>query len=290
MRFTQLNLTKKHAGGGIRTLEPLRDWTLNLAVEWKQRKEEFYEWLKSKIIIQDANRYYRDLEKTIGKEESITHPHELAELFEGKPKHYQVAIKNFLKFLVEKGYRRESEVIDFRKVIKVPKSGIREPSKAFTTTDKIIEALEKVKDEKKKTMIRLLAYSGIRLSEAVSMLKSFDKSKLEIKGKVARYSLHKVGKTKKVFFAFMPAKFAKQLKKMDVTETMFKGNKLANGIVLPNMLRKWNAEFLLKHGVSEKSIDFIQGRTPERVLVKHYLQMSDLATYEYEKIVDKFPF
>ncbi len=82
-------------------------------------------------------------------------------------------------------------------MIKVPKSRVREPEKAFTTTEKILEALEKVKDEKRKLRIKLLAYSGIRLSEAVNLLKTFDPNKLEIIGKIVSYPLHKLGKTKK---------------------------------------------------------------------------------------------
>ena len=196
-----------------------------------------------------------------------------------------------MKFLIERGYRTKSQLIDFQAVIKIPKSGVREHKKAFTTTEKIQEALDKVKDEKKRLMIKLLAYSGLRLSEAVNMLRTFDPSKLVVQGKIARYELLKLGRTKKAFWAYMPASFARQLKKFPgIKETTFKGEKLANRTILPNMLRKWNAMFLRQHGIENDIIDFIQGRTSERMLQRHYLDLLNEGDKAYSKIVDKFPF
>ncbi len=236
-----------------------------------------------------AERYISYLDKLIGDRKIYT-PHELAEIFEDKSKNAKVAIRNFMRFLIRKGYRTKSQLIDFQEVIRVEKSGVRDPAKAFTTTENILKALEHVKDDEvRTTMIKLLAFTGLRLREAVTLLSEFDKKNLEIVGKVARYKLHKVGKNKKAFYAFMPAEFARKLKRMKVTEGMFKGDKLAGGIILPNMLRKWNANFLKSQGISEVEIDFIQGRTPEKVIAKHYLMLLDTATKEYEKVVDGFP-
>jgi len=257
-------------------------------IDYQKYREEFIEWIK-KESPSTAKEYIRHLDKLIG-DKKINTPHELAEIFEDKSKNAKVAIRNFMRFLIRKGYRTKSQLIDFQEVIKVPKSGVRDPDKAFTTTEKILEALEHVKgDEVRTTMIKLLAFTGLRLREAVALLNDFDEKNLEIVGKVARYKLHKVGKSKKAFYAFMPAEFAKKLKRMKVTESMFKGDRLAGGIILPNMLRKWNANFLKSQGISEVDIDFIQGRTPEKIIAKHYLMLLDTATKLYEKVVDKFP-
>ena len=252
-------------------------------------KEEFIPWLyeQTPTVAED---YLRRLDRLISGKE-INNPDELYNIFRDESKNSKVAIRNFMRFLIQTGKRKASELIDFQAVIKIPKSGIREASKAFTTDEKIIEALEKVKDEKKILMIKLLAYSGIRLSEAVNLLRNFDSVKLEVNGKVARYEIHKVGGTKNTFFAYMPKNFAKELRKITgITESTFKGNKLAYGIILPNMLRKWNANFLDEQSIDEKYIDFFQGRTPEKILRKHYLELMSKADQEYAKIVDKFPF
>jgi intergrase/recombinase len=258
-------------------------------LEYDKYKKEFSKWLREQTP-SVAEDYLRRLERLIAGKK-INEPHELAKIFEHEAKNSKVAIRNFMKFLIEKGYRTKSQLIDFQAVIKIPKSGIREPRKAFTTTDKIKEALEKVKDEKKQLMIKLLAYSGIRLSEAVDLLKTFNPDRLEFKDGFARYELHKLGKTKKAFWAYMPASFARQLKRFPgIKETTFKGEKLADRIILPNMLRKWNVDFLDEHGVKSEIIDFIQGRTPEKILAKHYMDRLKKADEAYSKIVNKFPF
>jgi len=255
-------------------------------IDYDTYRDKFVEYLVTKNI-KDWQQYVRDLDKTLtGK--VIGHPRELAVIFRNKSKHYKVAIKSFLKFLEEEGYKTASELLDYRNVIKIPKSGIRDPEKAFTTTEKIIEALENTKDVKKAMIIRLLAYSGIRLSEAVEIISNFDESKLIVKENFARYPLHKTKATKRAFYAYMPLSFAKKLQKMHVTETMLKGKKIARGIIYPNQLRKWNAMFLLEHNVPTEIIDFIQGRAPERILQKHYLNIVKLADELYSRI--EFPF
>mgnify|MGYP000660356321 CR=1 FL=1 len=267
-------------------------------IDFDRYKEEFKEWIFERNDEETARRYYKYCDELLGGKK-INHPSELANIIEGLSKNRKAAIRAFLRFLIEKGYRTKSQLIDFQAVIKIPKSGIRPSSEAFTTTDKIIEALRTVKSDKKKLMIRLLAYTGLRLSEAVDLLKNLNPKELTIKGKIAKYDLlamyKRIGSkkakfeaTKRAWIAYMPAEFAKQLKRMDVTETMFKGDKLANGIIHANQLRKWHADFLDEHGVPEDVIEFLQGKTPEKILRKHYKDLEKKADKYYEKI--EFPF
>jgi intergrase/recombinase len=105
----------------------------------------------------------------------------------------------------------------------------------------------------------------------------------------------KIKGTKHAFWAYMPASFAKQLKRFEgVEDTTFAGEKLANRIILPNQLRKWNAKFLTRQKFGKdypelRLIDFVQGRVPKTMLREYYIEMLEFADDEYARIVDKFP-
>ncbi len=291
----------KGAGFRVRSAEKTEEkYYQEAIIDFDKYKSEFREWLFNQLSEKTAKDYYRYCEEHLAGKK-INNPNELAEIVEGLAKNRKAAIRDFMKFLIKKGYRTKSQLIDFQAVVEIPKSGIRPSSEAFTTTEKILEALEKVKSDKKKLMIRLLAYTGLRLSEAVDMLRNFDPKELTIQEKIAKYDLlamykrigskkAKAEMTKRAWIAYMPADFAKQLKRMEVTETMFKGNKLANGIVHANQLRKWHSDFLDEHGVPEDVIEFLQGKTPEKILRKHYKDLEKKADRYYEKVVDEFPF
>jgi len=294
-------------GAGFRV--PYIETAGEAIIDYDRYAAEFAQWIHKEIREKEAEQYIRDLERTIAGKK-INHPSELAEIFSGLPKHYQVAIKNFMKFLIKKGYRTKSELIDFQEIIKVPKSGIRPASEAFTTTKTIQLALttqirkDKEKDARNKFVIKALAYSGLRLEELMDLLNHFKEDELKIIGKIARYDLlamyKRIGSrkaqaeaTKRAWVAYLPASFVKELKKYAKTEewksTTFKGVKLAKGIVDPNQFRKWFTEFLDENDVKEKIIGFITGKTPENVLRRSYMNLLKQADREYARIVDKFP-
>jgi intergrase/recombinase len=269
-------------------------------IDYDRYREEFIRWIKEEKRLSEADRYISHLDKTIAGKK-INDPNELAKLFEDKSKHYRVAVRDFLKFLIQKGHRRYSQIVDFQAVIKIPSSGIRPSSEKFTDTESIIKAYEVV-DDLRKLVIRLLVYSGQRLIEIVDMLNNFDERELiilEDKG-IARYDLlamyKRIGsnkanaeQTKRAWVAYMPADFAKQLRRVQVSYDSLKGKNLALGIIYPNQLRSWFTDFMDEHGVPEDVIEFMTGKTPETVLRKHYKGLEKKADRYYAKIVDKFP-
>ncbi|WP_048085924.1 integrase [Archaeoglobus veneficus] len=159
-------------------------------IDYDRYRDEFVHWMREEKKLKNWKEYAGKLDKLL-KGKKINSPQKLYEIFKDEPKTSKVAIKDFMKFLIETGKRTKSQLIDFQAVIKIPKSGIRPASEAFTTTEKIIEALKEVKDEKKRLMIKLLAYSGLRLSEAVELLKNFNPKELTILPDlgIARYDL-----------------------------------------------------------------------------------------------------
>ncbi|MEM2059800.1 MAG: integrase [Archaeoglobaceae archaeon] len=105
----------------------------------------------------------------------------------------------------------------------------RQNSFQFSKTNRDITKL--------RSLIKLMAYSGLRLSNSVWMLNTFEK-KLEFKENFARYPFNLPYRTKKMFFAYMPIEFGKKLKKFSLVEGTYRSYGLANGIVLSNQLRK----------------------------------------------------
>jgi len=101
----------------------------------------------------------------------------------------------------------------------------------------------------------------------------------------------KAEQSKRAWIAFMPVWVAEQLqlKRLNVNEANLRGRHFCNGIILPNMLRKWFSNFLARQEVDEKIIEFMTGKTVEKILRRHYLELLQESVSVYEKIVDKFP-
>ena len=55
------------------------------------------------------------------------------------------------------------------------------------------------------------------------------------------------------------------------------------GLLPFKYVRKWVATKMLSLDIQEAAVDFIQGRVPDSVLQKHYLNLLTLADQEYRK-------
>lgn len=270
-------------------------------INYKDFRDEFVEWLYNRINDETAGQYVRDLDRTLLTQEIET-PNQLSNLFADTPNHCRIAARNFLKFLIERGYYKASEMLDYQNVIKVDSSSVR--TNRFTDTDAILSALQEVNGNKE-FMIKLLGYSGLRLSEGILLLNNFNEDDLEFVDGVACYNMEEVMKlksksdhnTKNTFDAFFPTYFAEKLEQMNVNQGMFKGDRLAKGIIYANQLRKWNTNYL-KMQIREKEINlgiapetvinYIQGRVSKGILQRHYLDLKQDAIDLYKQI--EFPF
>jgi intergrase/recombinase len=283
-----------------------REWCQFVELNYDEYRAELVQWFKRRGI-RDGMKYIRYLDRMLSGR-VIRHPRELAQIVQDKTRHHKVAVRDFLKFLVESGYYTKSQIIDYQEVVKLGRTGIRPASQAFTTTDKIIQAFEYLKSinsTKKILILKLLVFSGLRLTEACDILKNFNESELIIleDKKIARYDLlamyKRIGSskakaevTKRAWVAYIPADFAKELLEVcpiEVSEEAMKGKRFCNGIILPNQTRKWFSNFLKDNGVPERVIEFMTGKTPERVLRQFYFDLLKEADEWYFRIVDKFP-
>ena len=260
-------------------------------------RDEFYDWMKNEQKLTMADDLIKKLDRVgFGKINTVDELYQL--LKKDKTKTLRVALRDFFKFLIMTGKRTESQLIDFKAIVKIPRSGIRTKN-AFTTTDKIIEARKRVKNDPVRSLLfDLLIFAGIRLQEAVDILNNFDENELFVKGSYARYDLlamyKRIGSkkaevsevTKREAIAYMPVWLAKRLKKMQVNYDSYKSARdLSFGIVSATQVRKWFSDTLDDLGVEEKIVSFITGKTPENVLRKHYLQLLKKADRAYEAIL-----
>jgi len=200
-------------------------------------------------------------------------------------KNMVIALRNFINFLEEIGAIAPEFANKLRKPLKVVRSNVD----AFIPSDKdVINAYKKFDKEKYRIVFKILLYSGIRITETMQFINGFDRSRLMINGKIAKYPLFADRQSKNAYFVYLPAKFAKELKKTKVTLSGCK-NYFSRRKLPPKYLRKWQYNFLILNGVPESVADFIQGRASITVGSMHYLAKVKQADEFYAKVVDKFP-
>jgi len=202
-----------------------------------------------------------------------------------------LALRHFFRFLEEKEYVDEIELIKLKRVIPVPKTGA-DPE--YPQIEEVIRGYHLLEDEEVKLLYAILFYSGIRVIEGYHILKTFEPARLtRVSGKVYRYSINWERGTKRIFYAYLPHYFLTRLRKVDFPkyETVVKKlNLREKGVdITSKKLRKWHDNFLVECGVPERIADFIQGRARVTVGSRHYLEMLHHADKWYSQIVDRFP-
>ncbi len=267
--------------------------SITLEIEYKEFREDFYNWLKQRVQEKTAKDYLKYLDRHLG--EKINSPQDIAEIISkiektGAKKWFSISFRTFLTYL-EEVHDMDPEVLDkLRKQARIARTGVRQ---IYITDDEIISAYNVIKDRgaKAEMFFRLLVYSGIRLKHAVDMIRSFDRDNLIIieEKNIARYPIMQFSKgQKKGFFAYIPLEFAKHLKKLRIGYSTAK-NLITHERVFANTIRKWHYNFLIQNDVPPEIADFIQGRAAASVGAMHYLASARQADRFYAKVVDKFP-
>ena len=194
-----------------------------------------------------------------------------------------LGIRALLNFYEAFDLMSEESLMKYRKVVKIPRTN----SDEYVPEDsKVIEAFRKFEDERYRILFKLLAFSGIRLKEAIYLLNNFNKDRLILSEKIAKYPLSLERRTKKSFYAYMPKDFALELRKVKIDELASRQYFSRRGLPA-KYLRKWNYNFLILNGVPESVADFIQGRASITVGSMHYLAKVKQADEWYSRVVDK---
>ncbi|MEM1660924.1 MAG: integrase [Candidatus Bathyarchaeia archaeon] len=226
-----------------------------------------------------------------GKE--INGPIDVARLFEGlsagQVHQLDRALRAFLNYCLLKGYPE-----DWIKLLKkaIPKEpefiDLRVPEE-----HEVIESLKQIEfiPLKYKALWVLCLESGLRLIEAVNMIKNFDGSKLIAVNGFYRYQIGAFRGSKAAYFAYFTGESLKL-----INEARNEGSpiKRANAshyfskykILQPKYLRKFAFDKMVELGIPESIADFIQGRTPVKVCAKHYMSLEKQAAQYYMRYVE----
>ena len=213
----------------------------------------------------------------------VSNPRQLFELIgtvEKGKRHFSMAIRDLLKYYEAFSLMDEASLIRYRKVVKIPKTNI---DNYIPEDEKIILAFKKVSDTRYRILFKLLAFSGIRLREALYLLNHFDTERVILNKEIAKYPLGLERGTKRVFYAYLPKKFANEVKRMDLKEA--NAERYIARRLPGKYLRKWQYNFLIYNGIPESVCDFIQGRAPSTVGSMHYLAKVKQADEWYAKVI-----
>ena len=243
---------------------------------------EFESWLKNQNFSDDYRiSVINYIKKFIVEDTPIE---ELREIINKTVPYFGISVRVYLNFLMSQQYLTEEQGAVFKKTIKRKKAN----SDIFVPeTEDVIKAFNNLQDERDKTLFKLLAFSGIRLTELMKTLSEFDRDELVLNEKIAKYSLGWRRGKKNSNYVYLPKQFALTLNKIPITKKTILSVGWKSGLNC-KYLRKWQYNFLIINGVPESVADYIQGRTPETVGSMHYLSRVKQADYWYEKVVTEF--
>ncbi len=303
----------------VKEVEPIKEKgsvkeKFDLKKFYEKYKAEFEAWLKKRIDPETAEKYIKAIDSYLP--EGVKEPKDLDEPVK-KTKYLPNGLRNFLNFLEEQHYITELNGLHFsiwkkhmptkpqkEKEEKKEAEEEEEEEKIFLTNEQVAEAYklvkEKWKDEATELLFKLIVFSGIRFEHAYRILKTFNPKKLEFHGDVAVYPTGDVAKGYKLsFYAFMPAEFAKKLKRFDklLAEGTYKSRLQPSRWKPPKdnpasvvRLRSWFQNFARgQHNLKFEAVEYMVGHKPQTVAERHYLDLFNTALEEYRKIVDKFP-
>ena len=131
---------------------------------------------------------------------------------------------------------------------------------------------------------KILAYSGIRLIEATTLLSKQDPGRWIRRNGFWKYPLSWMRGPKNVFYVYTVEKPPRiNVSSKWVTNWASHGEKTA---VRPKYMRKWVATKMISLGIPEEIVNFIQGRIPQSILARHYLNLTVLADKYYPRYRD----
>ena len=186
-------------------------------------------------------------------------------------------IRAYINFLLDNEIINEESAIYFRKALPSRKTN---PDGYVPTDNDVKKAYNAIKVERERLLFQVLAFSGIRVTELVKMLREFDSSKLIIDDKFSKYPLNYNRGNKRSQYVYMPTELAMKLHRFYINKDTVSSSLRRYGIA-PKYLRKWFYNFLIINNVPESVADFIEGRAPESVGSMHYLAKVKQADYWY---------
>ena len=260
--------------------------------------------LRSLYFLPPASKYYRELKKWMdqkgfsqGYKSDILRYlkpienkeiHVLSELREiasnSSSSMVLTVIRAYVNFLLDNEIINEESAIYFRKALPSRKTN---PDGYVPTDNDIKRAYQGIENERDRLLFQVLAFSGIRVTELVRMLREFDKSKLITDGEISKYPLNYNRGNKRSQYVYMPTELAMKLHRFYIHKDTVSSSLRKYGTA-PKYLRKWFYNFLIINNVPESVADFIEGRAPESVGSMHYLSRVKQSDYWYRTALVNF--
>lgn len=179
---------------------------------------------------------------------------------------------------MQKGLVTKEQANELKSVLKLKKTGFD----VYLPTDvDVKETLAAIEDPRVKLLIKLLLYSGCRVTEGIKLLTEFDPNKLHTNDSISYYDMDWIRHNKRANKVFMPASFANQLERTYVSERIL--YKHWTHKMKPKHTRNWFANKLLQLGVTESTIEFLLGHSTRTTLTTHYIELMNNAIQEYKR-------
>ncbi|WP_342304818.1 integrase [Methanolobus sp. ZRKC5] len=253
---------------------------------WAHHRDSFKDWLYSRSISERTKKdYYRSLIKFF--DTTIVHrPQDFRTKQLGDKA--ERGLRNLLNYFEEEDIDDVANysIEKWRRFIKIKQSGVVE---IYVTDEEVQEAYNACAEDVK-PILKLLIYSGNRLSHIHAMLENFNERNIVIDGDIAHYPTSSFSSgTKRTFQIFFPTSFVPELREFNNLysyDSLLKKTK--HDRVSSKTIRKWHLNLMVAEGVTESIADFIQGRAPVTVGSAHYLNKVKRAKEEYRRIVGKF--
>lgn len=248
---------------------------------------EFYSWIDTKDNTPEHLERLKSYYKKHFNEKSFNSPVELFNYIHNKERDINNITKcarvylNFCEFFD----KLPSETIaKYRVVLKLKKH-----HKDFyvPSNDDIIKGYCSVKSNSSLELLYLiLATSGIRYSEAIEFLSTYDPTRFVINSKYISYNVSDLRHTKNINNIYLPLFVYKKLRRLSNTKQSLRQryNERKVGFSF-KYLRKWQYNFLIYNNMPESVADFIQGRASKSIGANHYLARSQQADFWYSKVV-----
>jgi intergrase/recombinase len=159
------------------------------------------------------------------------------------------------------------------KAIKTKKSNV---DLKVPSVDEVKEWLIKVKGTKIEMLFKLLLESGIRFTEAIKVLSEYLPENDVCENGICIYTLNWSRGSKRVFYVFHISKLERQHINYNYAKKIMHELDIA-----PKYIRKFMATQMLSLCMPSQVVDFIEGKTPDSILSKHYLDLLTLAKKNY---------
>ncbi len=229
-----------------------------------QKSKEYFSALSRKLTDITS---IKELRKNIEKEYTDAYGRALRNLF------------NFMEYEEMEEFNGIS-IERWKRNIKLKPSGIRE---IYISDKELREAYDNMNGDTK-ILFKLLAFSGMRLSQALRGIRNIQN--IVMKDKIARIPITSVSRgTKRGFWIYFPLEFFDEIKgfKNNVSYHAYNKNIKYKRVCITT-IRKWNYNFLIENDVPESIADFIQGRASVTIGSAHYLYKTKQADKQYGMI------